>query len=108
MASVLLFVVLFSTGSESSTYVIAFAGVAVWFALQPRPYGIWPVFLLVLVLALSSLSPTDLFPRGVRETWIIPYSLKALPCVLVWLTLTVQLCLNNFSDKITEKTGCRQ
>ena len=108
MASVLLFVVLFSTGSESSTYVIAFAGVAVWFALQSRPYGIWPVFLLVLVLALSSLSPTDLFPRGVRETWIIPYSLKALPCVLVWLTLTVQLCLNNFSGKITEKTGCRQ
>ena len=105
MASVLLFVVLFSTSSESSTYVIAFAGVAVWFVLQPRPYRIWPVFLLVFVLTLSSLSPTDLFPRSIRETWIIPYALKALPCALVWLTLTVQLCRNNFSSRtITEKT----
>jgi hypothetical protein len=105
MASVLLFVVLFSTGSESSTYIIAFAGVAIWFALQPRPYRVWPVFLLVFVLALSSLSPTDLFPRGIREAWIVPYSLKALPCALVWLTLTFQLCRNKFSSgTIIEKT----
>jgi hypothetical protein len=104
MASVLLFVVLFSTSSESSTYIIAFVGVAVWFVLQPRPCHIWPVFLLVFVLILSSLSPSDLFPRSIREAWVIPYSLKALPCVLVWLTLTVQLCRNDFSSgAITEK-----
>jgi hypothetical protein len=105
LASVLLFVVLFSTGSESSTYIIAFAGVAVWFVLQPRPYQVWTVFLLVFVLALSSLSPTDLFPRSIREAWVIPYSLKALPCALVWLTLTVQLCRQNFSSiTVIEKT----
>jgi hypothetical protein len=105
MASVLLFVVLFSTGSESSTYIIAFVGVAVWFVLQPRPYHVWQVALLVFVLTLSSLSPTDLFPRSIRETWVIPYSLKALPCVLVWLTLTVQLCCRNFSSAtVIEKT----
>ncbi|MDR1405967.1 MAG: DUF2029 domain-containing protein [Prevotellaceae bacterium] len=105
LASVLLFVVLFSTGSESSTYIIAFVGVAVWFVLQPRPYRAWTVLLLILVLALSSFSPTDLFPRSLREAWIIPYSLKALPCVLVWLWLTVRLCFNNFlPDTVNRNT----
>ena len=105
MASVLLFVVLFSTSSESSTYIIAFVGAAVWFALQPRPYHIWPVFLLILVLVLSSFSPSDIFPRYIRETWVIPYSLKAMPCALVWLTLVFQLCRNDFSSAtITKKT----
>jgi hypothetical protein len=104
MASVLLFVVLFSTSSESCTYIIAFVGAAVWFVLQPRPYHIWPVFLLILVLILSSFSPSDIFPRYIRETWVIPYSLKAMPCVLVWLTLVFQLCRNDFSSAtITEK-----
>ncbi|MDR1866129.1 MAG: DUF2029 domain-containing protein [Bacteroidales bacterium] len=97
LASTLLFTVLFSTSSESSTYIIAFAGVAVWFVRQPQPFGAWQVFLLIFVMTLSSLSPTDLFPRGVRETWVIPYSLKALPCALVWITLTVQLCRRDFS-----------
>jgi hypothetical protein len=98
-------VVLFSTSSESSTYIIAFTGVAVWFVLQPRPYKAWPVFLLAFVLLLSSLSPTDLFPRSIRETWIIPYSLKALPCVLVWFTIAVQLCRKDFSPvPFIEKT----
>jgi hypothetical protein len=108
MASVLLFVVLFSTSSESSTYIIAFVGVAVWFVVQPRPCRpcrAWPVALLVFALALSSFSPSDLFPRYLRETWVIPYSLKALPCVLVWLAVAVRLCRHNFSTAtlLTEK-----
>ena len=35
LASVLMFTVLFSTGSENSTYIIAFAGVALWYACAP-------------------------------------------------------------------------
>ena len=37
LASVLIFTVIFSTGSESPTYIIAFVGVALWFVLQPKP-----------------------------------------------------------------------
>ena len=35
LVSVMLFVVLFSTGSESSSYIIALTGVAVWFRDVP-------------------------------------------------------------------------
>ena len=34
LSSVLIFTVIFSSGSESPTYIIAFAGVAIWFVIQ--------------------------------------------------------------------------
>ncbi len=91
LASTLLFVVLFSSGSESSTYIIAMAGVGIWFILQSRPYSGYAIFLLVFALILTSLSPSDLFPAYLRKNYVVPYSLKALPCLLVWLTLIYQI-----------------
>jgi len=96
VAAILLSIVLFSTGSESPTYIIAVAGAALFFTLQQRPFKPWILFLLIFMLILTSLSPTDIFPRGIRNTFIKPYSLKALPCLLVWLTIMYQL--------ITKKT----
>ena len=76
--------------SESATYSIALVGTAVWYLnLQKRNYV--DVVLLVLVLLLASLSPTDLFPRYVREHFIIPYKLKALPLILLWVKIQVEL-----------------
>ncbi len=93
LASTLLFVVLFSSGSESSTYIIAMAGVGIWFMLQRQPFSGYAIFLLVFALVLTSLSPSDIFPAYLRRNYVIPYSLKALPCLLVWLTLIYQMML---------------
>ncbi|WP_225986557.1 glycosyltransferase family 87 protein [Rufibacter sp. LB8] len=98
LASVLLFVVLFSSGSESPTYVIAFTGVALWFMLQGRPIKPLYVGLMVFAFLLTSLSPSDLFPKVVREEFIKPFSLKALPCLLVWLAVTYDLLKTNFAQ----------
>ncbi|WP_207428609.1 glycosyltransferase family 87 protein [Pedobacter sp. SYSU D00535] len=83
LAAVLLFAVLFSTGSESATYIIAFVGVAIWYVTKPQKNA-WDHFLLIFALVLTSLSPTDLFPAEAR-TFIREHRLKALPCLLVWL-----------------------
>lgn len=91
LASTLLFVVLFSSGSESSTYIIAMVGVAIWFIMQQRPFNWYAIFLLVFVLVITSFSPSDLFPAYIRENLISPYALKALPCFMVWLTLIYQI-----------------
>lgn len=90
LASTLLFVVLFSSGSESSTYIIALCGVGIWFILQQRPYNPYVIFLLIFVLLLTSCASTDLVPRAAKM-FIRQYSLKALPCFLVWLTLVYQI-----------------
>ncbi len=93
LASTLLFVVLFSSGSESSTYIIAMVGVSVWFFLQSRPFSGYAIFLLVFAIFLTSLSPSDMFPAYLRRNYVVPYALKALPCLLVWLTLVYQMIL---------------
>ncbi|QCR21548.1 glycosyltransferase family 87 protein [Pontibacter sp. SGAir0037] len=98
LASTLIFVVIFSSGSESPTYIIAFTGVAIWFMIQPQPKSAWVIGLFVLALLLTSFSPSDLFPKFIRESYIKPYALKALPCVLVWLVIIYQMLRNDFKQ----------
>lgn len=97
LSSVLLFVVLFSTGSESSTYIIPFAGIALWYTTSPSKRSGWDVALLVFAFVLSSLSPSDLFPRSLREAYVLPYALKALPPTLIWLRLSYELLTRDYA-----------
>ena len=103
LASTLIFTVIFSSGSESPTYIIAFAGVAVWFIVQQDPKKTWIIVLFIFAFVLTSLSPTDILPKAVKE-FIRLYSLKALPCVIIWLTLVYQMLKEDFeSYSMTEK-----
>jgi len=102
LASTLIFTVIFSSGSESPTYIIAFAGVAIWFTIQKEKKG-WITALFIFAFILTSLSPTDIFPRAVKE-FIRLYSLKALPCVIIWFTIIYQMMKADFeSYLITDK-----
>lgn len=84
LSSTLLFTVLFSSGSESPTYIIAFVGVAIWFVNLPKPVTALQIFLLVFAFVLTSLSPSDIFPKYIRTEYVVKYALKALPCLLIW------------------------
>lgn len=99
LASVLMFVVLFSTGSESSGYIIAFVGIVIWYTASPWQRSRWDVALLVLAFVLSSLSPSDLFPAYVRKEWVQPYALKALPVTLIWLKLCYEMFTKDYAAK---------
>lgn len=97
LASTLIFTVIFSSGSESPTYIIAFAGVAIWFTVQQNPKKGWIIALFIFAFILTSLSPTDIFPRSFKE-FIRLYSLKALPCVIIWLTIIYQMMKEDFKS----------
>jgi len=97
LASVLMFVVLFSTGSESSSYIIALCGVVVWYTCVPWQRNAWDVALMVFVFVLTSLSPSDLFPAVVRRELVQPYALKALPVVIVWLQLCYEMLTRDYA-----------
>ncbi|MGO4879036.1 glycosyltransferase family 87 protein [Pedobacter psychrotolerans] len=97
LASTLIFTVIFSSGSESPTYIIAFAGVAIWFIVQTSPKNNWVIGLFVFAFCLTSLSPTDLFPRAAKE-FIRLYSLKALPCMIIWFTIIYQMMKEDFKS----------
>jgi hypothetical protein len=91
LAQLMIGLVVFSSSSESPTYVIAVSGVAVWFVIQKHPIPHWVKFTLAFVLLLTVLSPTDLTPSYLKENFIKRYALKALPCLVVWLIATFQL-----------------
>ena len=100
LASILLFVVLFSTGSESSTYIIAFVGVALWYVNSSEKRSNLDLALLIFAFILTSMSPSDLFPSYIRKTFVMPYALKALPCVIIWFKLIYELCTRDYSIKL--------
>ncbi|MDE5429602.1 DUF2029 domain-containing protein [Elizabethkingia meningoseptica] len=95
LASTLLFTVLFSSGSESPTYIIAVAGVMIWFLIQKDKNKLI-VGMMLFVLILTCFGMSDLFPRYVKQNYIIKYSLKALPCCIVWFRIIYELLTKDF------------
>ncbi|CAI9676370.1 DUF2029 domain-containing protein [Elizabethkingia anophelis] len=96
LASTLLFTVLFSSGSESPTYIIAVAGVMIWYLIQ-KDKTAFVNSLMLFVLILTCFSMSDLFPKYVKQNYIIKYSLKALPCCIVWFRITYELLTKDFN-----------
>jgi len=99
LSSALIFAVIFSSSSESSTYIIPFTGVAIWYMNLNRPVTRYEVFLLIFALVITSLSPSDLFPRYIRMEYVVPYKLKALPCFLIWLKIIFETLTRDFSKQ---------
>lgn len=96
LSSTLLFVVLFSSGSESPTYIIAVSGVMIWFKTK-NERSLYDRFLLIFVIVLTCFGFSDLFPKFIKEEYIVKYSLKALPCCLVWFKVIYDLMTMDFS-----------
>ena len=92
LASTLLWVIVFNHKSESPTFIIAVAGVALWFCNSNR--RLIDVLLLVAVFIFTMLSPTDIFPHVVKDRIFIPYVVKAVPCIVVWLVISYRLIIN--------------
>ena len=99
LASVSMFLCLFSTGTENSTYVVAYVGIGIWFMTTPNRNNTLKIILLVLAF-LASLSPTDLF-KPLKEPYIIRYSLRAVPVMLIWLTLISEMCSLDYGKEDT-------
>ncbi|MDN3551277.1 glycosyltransferase family 87 protein [Mucilaginibacter aquaedulcis] len=91
LSSILMFTVLFSSGSELVTYIIAFAGVGIWYMSIEQPVNKLEIGLLLFAIYFGSLFATDLFPKSWRVNIIKPYRLKVLPYLLVWLAVIYQM-----------------
>ncbi len=99
LASVLMFVCLFSTGTESSGYIIALTGCTIWFTAAPWQRTRWDIALLVFAFILTSLSPSDLFPAYLRKEFVQPYALKALPVALIWFKLCHEMLTRDYAPQ---------
>lgn len=89
LSSILLWIVIFNHKAESATFIIAVTGIAIWFFSQKRT--LLNTILFIAAFIFTILSPTDLFPRSIRENFVIPYVLKAVPCILIWFKIMYDL-----------------
>lgn len=84
LASVLMFPVLFSSGSEDCTYIIAIVGVGIWYIFSERKLK--HQLLLYFTVAVSFNFPLMLFPD---YTTLHPFAIKmiSVPYFIVWLNI---------------------
>ena len=98
LASLLMFVVLFSTAAEHPTYIICVVGLFLWILMQDRVFSVRNSILIFFVLTLTGLAPTYVFSKGVA-VFVLGYALKALPCAVAWLFLVKELLTSDFSKE---------
>jgi len=79
----------FNPGVESPSYIIAVAGAAIWYISMERAK--WHQWLMILLFVFTCLSPTEVFPRFIREEFLKPYHIKAIPCIIVWVVCMDEL-----------------
>ncbi|MFA6924557.1 MAG: glycosyltransferase family 87 protein [Bacteroidales bacterium] len=103
LANILIWIVIFNHKAESSTFIIAVAGVALWYFYKKRKF--YDLILICLAFVFTILSPTDIFPKYLREHIVVPYVLKAIPCIIIWLKIIFELLTfetaNNSSESIS-------
>ena len=96
LTAILVWIVIFNHKAESPTFIIAMMGVALWFV--ETKHNLLNISLFVLAIIFTELSPTDIFPRTLRENFVTPYVLKGVPCILVWLKMIYELLIYRHSD----------
>ena len=96
LASMLIWVIIFNHKAESPTYVIAAAGVAIWY--YARPAATWRTVLLWLVFVFTCMSATDIFPPSLKTNFFIPYTIKSVPCIIVWFVMLAEVMLMKKED----------
>ena len=89
LSTILIWSTIFNNAVESPSFVIAATGIALWYIADDKSK--FNTALMIFAFVFTCLSPTDLFPRYVRETFIVPYVLKCLPSFIIWLKIEYEL-----------------
>jgi hypothetical protein len=86
LSLMLLWVVIFNYKAESSTYIIAVCGVAIWFFSQTKTRI--NLIIVILTFIFTTLSPGDLFPPFIKEAFIrFPWLKAVFPIIVFWMVL---------------------
>lgn len=94
LSAVLISVVIFSTGSEPSTYIIAVPGMILWYLLQPKSK--WVIVFFTAAFLVTSFTYSDIFTPWTRMHITKPYGLKAFFPFVIWIMILVQVHSRQF------------
>ena len=91
-SAILIWIIIFNHKAESPTFIIAMTGMGIYFTTQK--FNLENKLFLAFALIFVSLVYSDLMPPGPRNTFFHPYFIKALPCILVWGKIIVEVMFN--------------
>jgi hypothetical protein len=94
LCSVLLFIIVFNTGTESPTYIIGVPAICLWYVLQEKTKWINMIF--IVSIFFSSFSYSDIFTPWLRTQVMMPYAIKVLGCFIIWVVIAVQIFTRQF------------
>jgi hypothetical protein len=94
LCSVLLFIIVFNTGTESPTYIIGVPAICLWYVLQEKTK--WNNIIFIVSIFFSSFSYSDLFTPYLRNLVMVPYALKVVGCFIVWVVIAFQIFTRQF------------
>ena len=89
LCSLLVYSVLFNHASESPSFVVAYAGIVIWYVSAPPSrlrMAIMALTLLVMVV-----HDVDVVPRWVKYEIFVPYRIKGIPCLVAWFVMQWEL-----------------
>ncbi|MEK0422202.1 MAG: hypothetical protein RLZ95_112 [Bacteroidota bacterium] len=101
LCSVLLFIIVFNTGTESPTFIIGVPAICLWYTLQEKTK--WMNTIFIISIFFSSFSYSDIFTPWLRTQIMMPYALKAMGCFIVWVVIAVQIFTKQFLKVNTQK-----
>jgi len=90
LAMILLWTVVFNHKAESPTFIIAVAGIGIWYVSSGLEVRLRNM-LVILALVFTSLSTTDLFPNFIQDNFFEPWSVKAVPCIIIYFLTFYEL-----------------
>jgi hypothetical protein len=106
LAYIMIWVIIFNHAAESSTYIIASTGAGIWYVNSEK--SILDKILIIITFILTVLSPSDIFPAYLRKNFVIPYSLKVLGPMLIFIKIQFLIITNyvksGYNSSIVQST----
>jgi hypothetical protein len=89
LSAIMIWIIIFNHKAESPTFIIAVAGFALlYFNCEKSRIN---EILFWAVLVLTQLAHSDLFPPIVKHNVMMPYVIKAVPCIAAWGVILFRL-----------------
>ena len=89
LCSLLVYAVLFNHASEPPAFIVAYAGIVVWYVGSPRSRLRTAVMGLTLLVML--LADVDVFPPWFKRDVLVPYRIRGIPTLVAWLVMQWEL-----------------
>ncbi|HEV2751835.1 MAG TPA: glycosyltransferase family 87 protein [Gemmatimonadales bacterium] len=92
LCSLLVYAVLFNHASEPPTFIVAYAGIVIWYVSSPPSRVRTAVMALTLLVML--VADVDVFPHSFKQEILVPYRIRGIPTLIAWIVMQWELLLD--------------